>query len=144
MRPIVGCRKKALLTALLGALVAATFGFASVAQAAPPPPSGLRAVLVAYGYRYLGSGTDCAPARDRLYCSGHAGFKRARIAQLMKSGEPQLTVSGMNLYPARRISLERKLDPSGRLRILRADAWRSYLIVTVGWALSQGVPRGGR
>jgi hypothetical protein len=62
----------------------------------------------------------------------------------MKAGEPQLTVSGLRIYPARRFSLERKLDPSGRLRILRADAWRNYLIVTVGWALSQGVPRGGR
>ena len=144
MRPTVGSRKKALLTALLGALVAATFGFAAVAHAAPLPPNGLRAVLVADGYRYLGSDTACAPTRDRLYCSGHAGLNRARIAQLMKAGEPQLTVSGLSIYPARRFSLERKLDPSGRLRILRADAWRNYLIVTVGWALSQGVPRGGR
>ena len=142
VRSTVGFRRKALLTALLGALLAATF--ASVAHAAPPPPSGLRAVLVADGYRYLGSGTDCAPTRDRLYCSGHAGLKRARIALLMKSGEPELAVSGMSIYPARRFSLERKLDPSGRLRILRADAWRNYLIVTVGWAMSQGEPRGGR
>ena len=144
MRPTVGCRRNALLTALLGALVAATFGFASVAHAAPPPPSGLRAVLVTDGYRFLGSDTACAPTRDRLYCSGYAGLNRARIAQLMTSGEAKLTVSGLSAYPARRFSLERKLDPSGRLRILRADAWRNYLIVTVGWALSQGVPRTGR
>jgi hypothetical protein len=31
----------------------------------------------------------------------------------------------MSIYPAQRFSLERKLDPSGRLRILRADAWRN-------------------
>ena len=140
----MGRRTGAFLTALLGALVAATFGFASVAHAAPPPPNALRAVLAADGYRYLGSDAACAPTRDRLYCSGHAGLNRARIARLMKAGEPQLTVSGLRIYPARRFSLERKLDPSGRLRILRADAWRNYLIVTVGWAMSQGVPRGGR
>ena len=40
---------------------------------------------------------------------------------------------GLNMYPAQRRSLESKLDPSGRLRILRTEVWRTYLIVTVGW-----------
>ena len=43
----------------------------------------------------------------------------------------------LNIDPGQRFSLERKLDPSGRLRILHSAAWRNYLVVTVGWALSQ-------
>jgi hypothetical protein len=143
VRPAVGFRRNAFLTALLGALVI-SLAVASVGHAASAPPSGLRAVLVADGYSYLGSGADCAPLRERVYCSGHARFKRARIALLMKYGKPELAATGLNVYPAQRLSLERKLDPSGSLRILRTDVWRNYLIVTLGWAISQSGPRGGR
>ena len=142
--PAVGFRRKALLTPLLGTLVLASLGFASVADAAPRPPSGLRAALESDGYRYLASGAECAPIRQRVYCSGYAKLKRARFALPMSPGEPELAMIGLNIDPAQRLSLERKLDPSGRLRILHSAAWRNYLLVTVGWALSQSAPRGGR
>lgn len=142
--PAVGFRKKALLTALLGTLAAASLGLASVAHAAPPPPSGLRAALATGGYRYLGSGALCAPVRERVYCSGSAKIKRARFALFMKPGEPERAVIGLNVDPAQRFSLERRLDPSGRLRILHSAVWRNYLIVNVGWALTQSAPVGGR
>jgi hypothetical protein len=141
--PAVGFRKKALLTALLGTLAAASL-FASVAQAAPAPPSGLRAALATGGYRYLGSGAQCAPVRERVYCSGSAKVKRARFALFMKPGEPERAVIGLNVDPAQRFSLERRLDPSGRLRILYSAVWRNYLIVSVGWAMTQSAPVGGR
>lgn len=148
MRP-VGFRRKALLTPLLAALVVASLGFASVGHAAVRPPSGLRAALESGGYRYLASGAECAPIRQLVYCSGSATLKRARFALLMKPGEPRVAMTGLNTNPGQRFSLERKLDPSGRLRILHSSAWRNYLVVTVGWALSQseppgGEPRGGR
>jgi hypothetical protein len=144
VRPAVVFRKKALLTPLLVALVVASLGFASVAHAAPRPPSGLRAALDSDGYRYLASGAECAPIRQRVYCSGYAKLKRARFALFMKPGEPELAMIGLNVDPAQRFSLERKLDPSGRLRILHSAAWRNYLVVTVGWTLNQSAPRGGR
>jgi hypothetical protein len=134
-------RKTALL---LLALVVASLGFASVAFAAPRPPSGLRTALESGGYRYLASGAECAPIRQLVYCSGYAKLKRARFALFMKPGEPELAVVGLNRDPAQRFSLERKLDPSARLRILHSAAWRNYLVVTVGWALSPSTPRGGR
>jgi hypothetical protein len=140
VRP-VGIRPKALL---LAALVVASLGFASVGHAAPRPPSGLRAALESGGYRYLASGAECAPIRQRVYCSGFAKVKRARFALLMKPGEPERAVIGLKTDPAQRFSLERKLDPSGRLRILHSAAWRDYLVVTVGWAMTQSAPRGGR
>jgi hypothetical protein len=140
VRP-VGIRTKALL---LAACVVASLGFASVAHAAPRPPSGLRAALESGGYRYLATGAECAPIRQRVYCSGFAKVKRARLALLMKPGEPERAVIGLNTDPAQRFALERKLDPSGRLRILHSAAWRDYLVVTVGWAMSQSAPRGGR
>jgi hypothetical protein len=143
VRP-VGFRRRTLLTPLLAALVVASLGFASVGDAAPSPPSGLRAALESGGYRYLASGADCAPIRQRVYCSGYAKLKRARFALPMKPGEPQLAMIGLNVDPAQRFSFERKLDPSGRLRVLHSAAWRDYLVVTVGWALSQSPPRGGR
>jgi hypothetical protein len=142
--PAVGFRRKALLTALLGTLAVASLGFASVAQAALAPPSGLRVALLSGGYRYLGSGAQCAPIRERVYCSGYAKVKRARFALLMKPGEPGTAVIGLNIDPAQRFSLERKLDPSGRLRILHSAVWRNYLIVSLGWAISQSAPLGGR
>jgi hypothetical protein len=144
VRPAVGFRKQALLTPLLGALVVASLGFASVAHATPRPPHGLRAALESGGYRYLATGAECAPMRQRVYCSGYAKFKRARFALFMKPGQPEVALTGLNIDPARRVSLERKLDPSGRLHILHSAAWRNYLVVTVGWALSQSAPRGGR
>lgn len=142
MRPAVAFRK-ALLTPLL-ALIVASLGVASVAHAAPRPPSGLRAALESGGYRYLASGAECAPIRQRVYCSGYAKVKRARFALLMKPGEPELAMIGLNVDPMQRASLERKLDPSGRLRILHASTWSNYLVVTVGWALRQSAPVGGR
>ena len=140
----VGFRRKALLTPLLAALVVASLGFASVAHAAARPPSGLRTALESGGYRYLASGAQCAPIRQPVYCSGYATLKRARFALLMKPGEPRVAMTRLNVDPGQRFSLERKLDPSGRLRILHSAAWRNYLVVTVGWALSQSEPRGGR
>ena len=140
----VGLRRKALLTPLLAGLVVASLGFASVAHAAARPPSGLRVALASGGYRYLGSGAQCAPIRQPVYCSGYAMLKRARFALLMKPGEPGVAMTRLNIDPAQRFSLERKLDPSGRLRILHSAAWRNYLVVTVGWALSPSTPRGGR
>ena len=124
----MGFRRKALLTPLLGTLVLASLGFASVADAAPRPPSGLRAALESDGYRYLASGAECAPIRQRVYCSGYAKLKRARFALPMSPGEPELAMIGLNIDPAQRVSLERKLDPSGRLRILHSAAWRNYLL----------------
>jgi hypothetical protein len=141
VRTIVGFRKKALL---LLALIVASLGVASVAHAAPRPPSGLRAALQSSGYRYLASGAGCAPIRQLVYCSGYAKVNRARFALLMKRGRPELAMTGLNVDPAQRFSLERKLDPSGRLRILHSAAWRNYLVVTVGWAISPNTPRGGR
>jgi hypothetical protein len=141
VRPVVRFRKKALLVL---ALLVASLGFASVALAAPRPPSGLRAALESGGYRYLASGAECAPIRQLVYCSGYAKLKRARFALFMKPGGPELAVVGLNRDPAQRFSLERKLDPSARLRILHGAAWRNYLVVTVGWALSPSTPRGGR
>ena len=141
MRLVVRFRKKALL---LPALLVASLGLASVAHAAPRPPSGLRAALESGGYRYLASGAECAPIRQLVYCSGYAKLKRARFALSLKPGEPERTVIGMNIDPAQRSSLERKLDPSGRLRILHSATWRNYLVVTVGWAISPSTPRGGR
>jgi hypothetical protein len=129
---------------MLAALVVASLGFASSGHAAPLPASGLRAALESGGYRYLASGAECAPVRQRVYCSGYAKLKRARFALFMKPGEPELAMIGLNIDPAQRFFLERKLDPSGRLRILHSAAWRNYLVVTVGWALSQSAPRGGR
>jgi hypothetical protein len=143
VRP-VGFRRRTLLTPLLAALVVASLGFASVGDAAPSPSSGLRAALESGGYRYLASGADCAPIRQRVYCSGYAKLKRARFALFMKPGEPERAMIGLDVDPAQRFSLERKLDPSGRLRILHSAAWRNYLVVTVGWALNQSAPRGGR
>jgi hypothetical protein len=144
--PAVGFRRKAFLTALLVTLTlaVASLGFASVAQAAAAPPSGLRVALLSGGYRYLGSGAQCAPIRERVYCSGYAKVKRARFALLMKPGEPERAVIRLNVDPAQRFALERKLDPSGRLQILYGAVWRNYLIVSVGWALSQSAPVGGR
>jgi hypothetical protein len=142
--PAVGFRRKALLTALLGTLALASLGLASIAQAASPPPSGLRAALATGGYRYLGSGAYCAPVRERVYCSGYAKVKRARFALFMKPGEPERAVIGLNTDPAQRFSLERKLDPSGRLHVLHSTVWRNYLIVSVGWAITQSAPLGGR
>lgn len=110
MRLAVGFRKKALLTPLLGALVVASLGFASVAAAAPRPPSGLRAARESGGYRYLGSGAECAPIRQRVYCSGYAKLKRARFALPMNPGEAELAMIGLDIDPAQRFSLERKLD----------------------------------
>lgn len=141
MRPVVRFRKKALL---LLALLVASLGFASVALAAPRPPSGLRAALESGGYRYLASGAECAPIRQLVYCSGSTKLKRARFALSMKPGEPELAMAGLNRDPAQRVSLERKLDPSARLRIVHSAAWRNYLVVTVGWAISPSTPRGGR
>ena len=92
----------------------------------------------------MASGAQCAPIRQPVYCSGYAMLKRARFALLMKPGEPGVAMSRLNIDPGQRFSLERKLDPSGRLRILHSSAWRNYLVVTVGWALSQSEPRGGR
>jgi hypothetical protein len=141
VRPVVRFRKKALLVL---ALLVASLGLASVALAAPRPPSGLRAALESGGYRYLASGAECAPIRQLVYCSGSAKLKRARFALSMKPGEPELAVAGLNRDPAQRFSLERKLDPSARLRILQSAAWRNYLVVTVGWGLGPSTPRGGR
>ena len=92
----------------------------------------------------MASGAECAPIHQRVYCSGYAKLKRARFALLMKPGEPEPAMIGLNIDPAQRFSLERKLDPGGRLRILHSAAWRNFVVVTVGWALSQSVPRGGR
>ena len=75
---------------------------------------------------------------------GAAALPRARFALLMKSGQPGVAMTRLNIDPGQRFSLERKLDASGRLRILHSAAWRNYLVVTVGWALSQSEPRGGR
>ena len=47
-----------------------------------------------------------------------ATLKRARFALLMKPGEPRVAMTGLNTNPGQRFSLERKLDPSSRLRIL--------------------------
>ena len=141
MRPVVRFSKKALL---LPALLVASLGLASVAHAASKPPSGLRAALESSGYRYLASGAGCAPVRQLVYCSGYAKLKRARFALVMKPGEPERAMVGLNINPAQRFSLERKLDPSGRLRILHSAPWRNYLVVTVGWALSPSAPMGGR
>ena len=140
----VGFRRKALLGPLLAVLVVVSLGFASVAHAAARPPSGLRAALESAGYRYLASGAQCAPIRQPVYCSGSATLKRARFALLMKSGQPGVAMTRLNIDPGQRFSLERKLDASGRLRILHSAAWRNYLVVTVGWAISQSAPRGGR
>jgi hypothetical protein len=141
VRPVVRFSKKALL---LPALLVASLGLASVAHAAPRPPSGLRAALESGGYRYLASGAECAPTRQLVYCSGYAKLKRARFALFMKPGQPAHAMVGLNIDPAQRFSLERRLDPSGRLRILHSAAWRNYLVVTVGWAISPSTPRGGR
>jgi hypothetical protein len=141
VRPVVRFRKKALLVL---ALLVASLGSTSVALAAPRPASGLRAALESGGYRYLASGAECAPIRQLVYCSGAAKLKRARFALLMKPGEPELATVGLNRDLAQRFSLERKLDASGRLRILQSAAWRNYLVVTVGWGLGPSTPRGGR
>jgi hypothetical protein len=141
VRPVVRFRKNALL---LLALIVASFGFTSVAHATPRPASGLRGALESGGYSYLASGAQCAPIRQLVYCSGYAKLKRARFALSLKPGEPERAVIGMNIDPAQRSSLERKLDPSGRLRILHSAVWRNYLVVTVGWAISPSTPRGGR
>jgi hypothetical protein len=138
---VVRFRKK---TLLLLALLVASLGLASVAHAAPKPPSGLRAALESSGYRYLASGAGCAPVRQLVYCSGYAKLKRARFALVMKPGQPERAKVGLNVDPAQRFSLERKLDPSGRLRILHTAAWRNYLVVTVGWGISLSPLRGGR
>ena len=136
---VVRFRKRAFL---LLALLVASLGLASVAHAAPP--SGLRAALESSGYRYLASGAGCAPVRQLVYCSGYAKVKRARFALPMKPGQPERAMVGLNINPAQRFSLERKLDPSGRLRILHSAPWRNYLVVTVGWAISPSAPMGGR
>jgi hypothetical protein len=122
VRPAVGFSKKALLTPLLGALVVASLGFASVAAAAPRPPSGLRAALESGGYRYLGSGAECAPIRQRVDCSGYAKLKRARFALPMNPGEPELAMSRLNIEPAQRLSLERRVGKESRMLVNRGPA----------------------
>jgi hypothetical protein len=118
--------------ALVASLAATVLAFASSAQAIPAPPSGLREALVADGYRYLGAGAKCIRARVRVYCSGHARLRRIRVALLTGRRDAErawfLVMLGTR---AERRAFERSLDPSGRLRLVRADVWRTYLILTV-------------
>ena len=59
------------------------------------------------------------------------------VRAVHEAREPELAMVGLSIDPGQRFSLERKLDPGGRLRILHSAAWRNYLVVTVGWALSR-------
>jgi hypothetical protein len=101
-----------------------------VIVATPPPPPGLRAELVADGYRYTGARRA---GGFLAYTSTAPDKRRGRIA--VRFGPELETLLAANLLRtslSERRALERKMSRKGRrVRITRVEAWHRYLVLAV-------------
>jgi hypothetical protein len=114
-----------LVVVLLAAGVLA--GPALAAAPVPPPPAGLRAVLVHGGYRYAGG------ARSDKGRVVYAAQRGDRLRFAFRFGAPIEAVIAAGVIrksPARRHELERALGQGyAPLRITGVRSWRGYLVL---------------